>query len=267
MSKITPVMPVKWANGANETKGAERFDGAPLVTQLPVGYLHLTVQLISGDCQRFIQTDPGAARHILDQIRPEQLFAQRHFILSGRGAATVIPTESVERVEVRTDPLPDWPYHPADVIGIDEITEEEFQRAQRREPPRPVRVLGRQMPAPRTDLAILVRTRSGAANYLRVRRRHDSGAGRATSDVVAKAVAEVVAEAAAWSIPTPRQAVTAEDSHRFLSHLFDRPVLFGRTEDGDGLFLLNPANAVSFTLTPPPPGSVAGAWPMGSAVS
>jgi hypothetical protein len=109
-------------------------------------------------------------------------------------------------------------------------------------------------------MVILVRTRSGASNYLRVRRRPATGA---APEVVA--VAEVVAEAASWTVPTARPAVTAEDAHHFLSHLFARPVLFGRTEDRDGLFLLNPANAVSFTLAPPPPGSVAGAWPMGNA--
>jgi hypothetical protein len=259
MTMTTPATPVHWATRA---QGSERSD-RPSETSRLVAYLHLTVQLISGDRQQFVQTDPDAAANILDQIRPERLFAQRHFILSGRGAATVIPTESVERVEVRTDPLPEWPYHPADIVGIDEIAEEEFLRVQRREPAPPIRVLGRIVPSAGTDMAILVRTRSGAANYLSVRRRRAPGA---APDVVA--VAEVVAEAASWAVPTARRAVTpvtAEDAHHFLSHLFARPVLFGRTEGGDGLFLLNPANAVSFTLAPPPPGSVAGAWPMRSA--
>jgi hypothetical protein len=264
MHKATAVITANRVSGTNGTGWAEVAPPAP---RSVVGYLHLTVQLISGDRQVFVQTDPNTAQHVLNQIRPERLFAQRHFIIAGAGAATIIPTESVERVEVRTDPLPDWPYFPPDVAGIEEITEEAFRRVQRRGQPPPVRVLGRLLPAPRPEMAILVRVRSGAATYLRVRLRRPfagDGAGRSVPDVISEAVAEVVAEAVAWEVVPAHPQVTAEDAHRFLSHLFARPVLFGRTEDGDGLFLLNPANAVSFTLAPPPPGSVAGAWPMGS---
>jgi hypothetical protein len=204
-----------------------------------IGYLQLTLHLVNGSRKQFVQTDPDTAQKILDQLRPERFFAQKQLHLFSDESITLIPLEHIERVDLQTDPLPVWP-HNERIHGVDEITEEDFLRIQRREPPPPPPVvLGRPMPAkPPLQIGILVEFRSGCTAYLSVYPR--------------------MPEAAIRSSEVP----TSEDMSLFFQHLFARPVLFGKMEDEEGIFLLNPANVIRFTLAPPPPEPSAGAWPL-----
>ncbi|HVK07121.1 MAG TPA: hypothetical protein VM490_26875, partial [Armatimonadaceae bacterium] len=90
-------------------------------------------------------------------------------------------------------------------------------------------------------IGVLVEMRSGAITYVSVRmKRPDDGTAAAAADGAA-------------SPPPAMERPTPEDSRLFLQHLFDRSVLFGRMDDDQGIFLLNPAIAVRCALTPPPP--------------
>jgi hypothetical protein len=168
-------------------------------------------------------------------LRPERVFAERQILLVGTDSMTVLPAESVERIELRSDVLPEWS-HAQGVASINEITEEEFRQIQRHDPPVPRKVLGRLMPTPPVEIGMMVDMRSGHATYLSIQ--FEAGEGVLARD------------------PTP------DDIRLFLRHLFNRPVLFGSMEDEEGFFLLNPANAVRFTLAPAPQQTLAGSWPM-----
>ncbi|HVK03610.1 MAG TPA: hypothetical protein VM490_09050, partial [Armatimonadaceae bacterium] len=102
-----------------------------------VGYLHLTLHLVSGGRYQFVQSDPDRAQGILDQVRPERLFAQKQLLIAADEVVTVVPTENVERIDLRSDPLPDWTPLAPNVLSVSEITEESYLRILRREPPPP----------------------------------------------------------------------------------------------------------------------------------
>ena len=200
-----------------------------------VGYIHLTLHLVNGKQRPFVQPESQAAQNLLNHLRPERIFAQKQFLISGKDSVTIIPSENVERVDFRSDPLPGWA-HSETIHSVHEVSAEEFLQIQRREPPAAPLVLGRPMPPPPAQFGLLVELRSGLMTYLSIRPKLPIAGG----PPVVK--------------PTP------EDTRLFLQHLFTRPILFGNMIDDQGIFLLNPANAVRFTLTPPPPEPSAGSW-------
>jgi hypothetical protein len=216
---------------------AQTFDTARGYTR--VAYVHLTLHLVSGEQQQFVQTDPDAAQNLLDHLRPERIFAQKQFMIAGDDTVSLLPTEKVERVDLRTTTLPEWPHHD-EFAAVTEISGETFRRIQSREPlPPPPLVLGRPMPpAPPAEIAVGVSMPSGATTYMSIRTKLP----------------------ARTSGPVLRP--TADDTRLHLQHLCTRPVLFGNLEDEQGVFLLNPSAAVRFTLAPPPPQTLAGAWEM-----
>lgn len=195
--------------------------------------IHLTVQLINGRREQFVQSEPEAIRQIREQWRPERFFAQTQIMLAEQEAVTVIPTARIERVELRADPLPEWSHYD-NAADITEITEEAFRQMPRRTIPEP---LIRPVTSP--ELSLRVEMRSGTTTWLRVRPN----------------------QRANW-IAAGRPPMTAEDAHLFLSHLFTRQVVHGMTEDRQAIFLLNPAHVDQFMVASAPPRSIAGAWPM-----
>jgi len=192
-------------------------------TSPTISYLHITTHLVNGKRQHFLQKNAHEAQHILDQVRLDRLFAQKHFTFASDDSITIIATESVERLDVRADFLP-TPPHSAPIVSVEEVAEDEFQHAHRSldENERP-------------KVVMLVELRSGAVMYLRVRFAPFDG---------------------------ERPEFTPDDSRLFLTHLFTRPVLFGTTEDGQGLFLLQPGAIDRFTIAPAPPVSTPGSWAM-----
>lgn len=215
-----------------ETKPLLKERPAPTVGK----YLELTIHRISGRRQQFIQTDPIAIWKFQEQWHPERFFTQKQVMLATQDSVTVIPTDSIERVELRSQPLPEWRHHD-NVADIEEITEEAFHQAQMapREEPliRPVQHL--------PEIVLSVEMRSGKTLFLRIRpnRRQNS-------------------------IAYPHPPLTENDVHSFLAHLFCRSVICGKSSDGQVLFLLNPSQVEQFTITPAPPKSVAGALLMQS---
>lgn len=201
-----------------------------------VGYLHLTLRLISGGRMQFLQSDPDAAQRILETMQPDRVFAQKPILLTSGESMTIIPTDTIERIDVRSEPLPDW-RHPLGITVVEEIAEDAFARIQRREPPPPPRP-GAAPPVP-AEIGVAVELRSGNIVYLSVR-------------------PDLSTEDDALARPER----TPDDTRILLEHLFERPVLFGRSEGEDAFFLINPANAVRFTLAPGIAESVGGAWPM-----
>ena len=197
-------------------------------------YLHLTLHLVNGGRQQFVQTETETANHLLDHFRPERLFAQKQVLLQGDDSVTILPTENIERIDLRSEPLPVWT-HTEFISSIEEITEEDFLRILRREQAAPRKVLGRAVPAPPSEIGAMAELRSGKIVYLSVRRKPPIAAGGPITP------------------PTP------DDLRLLLQHMFTRPVLFGAGADGQSLFLLNPANVLRYTLTPTPPETVAGA--------
>lgn len=222
----------------NDPKGNETMSPvAPKESK--VGFLHLTLCLVNGGRQFLLQTEPVVAQGLLDTLRPERLFAQKQFQFVGGDYVTVIPSESIEKIELRSDPVPDWPYRET-VLSVQEVSEEEFQRIRRREIPTHTNALGQIVTVQVAQIGLAVELRSGATIYLRLRLRR-------TTDT-----------------DSEMNPPTVDDVRFFLQHLFSQPVLFGELEDNQGVFLINPANAVRFTITPPPPAPLLGAWVMQS---
>ncbi|MGC4043168.1 MAG: hypothetical protein QM758_05145 [Armatimonas sp.] len=207
-----------------------------------IGFIQLTIHLTSGGKQQFLQTDPELAEALLEHLRPERIFTQPQILIAGTDAVTVLAADSVERIDLCSDPLPDWP-HRVGITDIHEILEEDFQRIQRREHKLPSErpVPGSGNPPPPLELGVAAELRSGAVAHMSVHPRPPQNLGDGVAD-------------------TP---LTPDDARAFLRHLFDRSVVFGRMEENAGVFLINPANAVRFVLTPPPPvQSLPSVWPM-----
>ncbi len=192
-------------------------------TSPTIGFLHITAHLINGRRQQFLQRDAKTAQQVLDQLRIDRVFAQKHFIFASEDSVTVIPSDSIERLEVRADFPPPLP-HNAPIMSVAEVTEDDFNRAHR---------------APDEDngpkIFMLAELRSGTTMYLRF---HLEPRGNG------------------------RPELTPDDSGRFLTHLFTRPVVFGTTEDRLGIFLLHPATIDRFTIAPAPPVETPGSWAM-----
>ncbi len=187
-------------------------------------YLQLTVQMVNGNREEFVQSDPEIAGTILGNVRPDRLFNTPHITLIDAGAVTIFPTDRIERLELRSDPLPRWQQRPQ-ISEVEEISASTFQHiAQRSQGHLPM------------EYGMQAEMRSGINYYLRIRFRRPTG-----SEL--------------------REPLTADDTGRFLAHLFTGPAVFGSSRTEDCLFLLNPANVVRFTLAPPP-AAVSGAWKM-----
>jgi len=200
--------------------------GVPTPAITPASYLHVSLYLTSGGRHSFVQRDAKAAQSLLQQLRPERLFAQKHLMLASRGSVTAIPCAFIERVELRSDQSLAHPQRPG-IGAVEQVTEEDFHRMEHR-------ISRERIPQ---EFGMAIELASGSAFYLRVHLERQRPS------------------------ELPR-SLTADDSSRFLAHLFTGPALFGDTEDRLGLFVLNPANAVRFTLAPAPPEPAAGAWPM-----
>jgi hypothetical protein len=200
----------------------------------PVEYLHLTAYSTDAGRQEFLQSDPEIAGAILSHLCPERLFVQKQLVFTGCDSVTVLPTERIEWIRLRGAQLPAEWHQAVPLAALTEISEEAFDRIRRRQwAPRRIDLDRFVSAPPAREIGMLVEMRSGAAIFLSVR---------------------------------PYEAAAAAgDVGWLLSDLFSRSVLFGRCsddQDDEAIFLLNPANAVRFTLAPAPSAPVAGAWPM-----
>lgn len=199
--------------------------------------VRMTVHLTNGRHYPFVQADSCMGSQILTQMRPDRLFTGKNFIFHEAHEVSILPTDGVERLDLFSESLPVWS-HAEHIVALDEISDVEFRKMEQRDPPRTIRVLGRAVPTLPTEFGAAVELRSGAVVYFRITREQVEVSARERSEI------------------------TADDTRQFLTHFFTRPVIFGRTLDGGGIFLLNPANIVRYILSPAPPESVAGAWPM-----
>lgn len=200
-------------------------------------YVQVDLQLVSGQHHQFAQNEACLAQQVLGHLRPDRVYTQKSMIFHDAKGVTIQPTEGVERMDLFSDALPQWP-HVERIVAIEEIDVEEFQCLAQRDPLPTLRILGRTVPTLPTEFGAAVELRSGAVVYFRI----------LTEKV------EVSAR--------ERSEITADDTRQFLTHFFTRPIVFGWTRDRRGIFLLNPANIVRYALSPAPQESVAGAWPM-----
>ncbi|MGC4044415.1 MAG: hypothetical protein QM758_11505 [Armatimonas sp.] len=189
--------------------------------------VHLTLHLINGRRLVFEQIDPHKAEVLLEHLRPERIFSQKNLLIANHASVTVIPSRDVERIDLRSPLVKSW--HGGSLTrATQEVDVEQYARLLSRPytPPNP----DARRPDPPREIGICVELRSGEQLTL-------------------------------ISHPLPGDAVgagrdpmlTPDDAAVFLQHLSERPVVIGALQDGHGVFLLNPLNAMRFEISPPPP--------------
>jgi hypothetical protein len=83
-------------------------------------YLDLRVSLTNGETVQFVQTDTAAATRLVEQVRPDRAFTQRHLTIADRNCLTTFPTDGIERLDFLTSPMPDWQPQAASVREMGE---------------------------------------------------------------------------------------------------------------------------------------------------
>lgn len=192
------------------------------------GALEIHVYLADGTMSRFVQEDAALAQQLLDALQPAQIFKRPEILIGGSYSMTIIPTDTLARVDFVTDRCPDLPF-PARIKDVVEITPDEFSQ----------RLVVTPAVPQREERTIQAEEPFVSSVELLLR-----GSGRLYLQL------EAVVEPAT---PVDR----ALQLHRILEG--NATVLAARRRGG-GAILINPEHVLQMTLCPGPPETPPNAW-------
>lgn len=191
--------------------------------------LEIHIYLCDGTISRFVQEDAEVARQLLDTVQPAQVFKRPEILIGGSYSMTIIPTDTLARVDFVTDRCPALPF-PARIRDVLEITPEEFARRL---------VVTPGVPQREEQIVAAGQPFVGSVEVL-IR-----GAGRL--HLQGEAVGEP-------TTPVERGL----QLHRILGD-GHTPVLAARRNGGGAIFI-NPEHVLQMTLCPGPPETPPNAW-------
>jgi hypothetical protein len=188
-------------------------------------YLEMHFHLADGSVETFYQEDETAARRILDNLRPGQLFRQARIMLAGTYSMTAFVPSHLEKIDFVSSDFVCWEF-PADLSDIVVIPEAQFrEKAGLTDPARLQKRSQNRIPGDPFVAFLDLEMKSGNHTYLMLE--------------------------GAVDLP-------AERFHR-LQLLLSGVNLHARLPEG-GMTLLNLANLLRFTAYPGPREAPSDAW-------
>ncbi len=87
--------------------------------------LEIHIHKVDGSIERFIQSEAGLVKRILNEFQPDRIFARDKITIAGVNSLTSFPVRQVVRIDLVSEPSPHW-ILPPEIVNAVEVTETEF---------------------------------------------------------------------------------------------------------------------------------------------